>query len=78
MSDCCFVSFDQLRSIVYDIHGDTWIYRSPEKNKFVRQRVDIRFVDGPRAVLHSGPKVGDSIVVDGVAELFGTEFGTGK
>ena len=65
-------------SIVYDIHGDTWIYRSPEKNKFVRQRVDIRFVDGPRAVLHSGPKVGDSIVVDGVAELFGTEFGTGK
>ena len=65
-------------AIVYDIHGDSWVFRSPEQNKFVRKRVEIRFVEDGRAVLQSGLKAGDSVVVDGVAELFGTEFGTGK
>lgn len=65
------------KAILYDIHGGTWVYRQLEEHTFARQRVAVRYVDGPRAVLDSGVEPGMKVVTDGAVELFGTEFGVG-
>ena len=65
-------------SILYDIYGNTWVYQQTGDRQYTRARVAIEFVDGGDAILRTGPEVGTSIVVDGAAELFGTEFGAGK
>ncbi len=46
--------------------------------RFVRERVILEWVDGDQAVVSQGPAVGEKVVTDGAAELFGTEFGAGK
>ncbi len=65
-------------SILYDVYGNTWVYAVTGKRQYTRSRVALRFVEGNEAILAAGPKVGTSVVVDGAAELFGTEFGAGK
>ena len=65
-------------SILYDIHGGSWVYVVKEPLRFERQRVTVMWVDGGQAMLQKGPKTGTLVVSDGSAELFGTEFGPGK
>ncbi len=65
-------------AVLYDIHGTTWVYEKTAKTVFRRRRVLVRYTTDDLAVLAAGPKVGTEVVVDGAAELFGTEFGTGK
>ena len=65
-------------SVLYDIHGGTWVYTQKEPLKFVRQRVTVLWFDGTQAILQRGPSSGTLVVADGAAELFGTEFGPGK
>jgi len=65
-------------AVLYDIHGGTWVYENTAPHTFVRHRIEVRFVDEGVAVLARGPKPGAKVVTDGVAELFGTEFGIGK
>ncbi len=66
------------QAILYDIHGGTWVYIQTGEHAFQRQRVLVRYTEGGRAVLDQGPPVGTPVVVEGAAELYGTEFGTGK
>jgi RND family efflux transporter MFP subunit len=66
------------KAILYDINGGTWVYAVVGDRSFERRRVAIRFTEQDRAVLAEGPPAGTQVVVDGVAELFGTEFGIGK
>ena len=65
-------------AILYDVYGNTWIYVESGERQYTRHRVTIRFVKDAEAILASGPMVGTLVVVDGAAELFGTEFGAGK
>lgn len=65
-------------SVVYEPHGDTWVYANPEPLVFIRERVRIDYIDGDVAVLSEGPPAGTAVVTVGVAELFGVEFGIGK
>lgn len=65
-------------SVLYDIHGGTWVYTLKAPLVFVRQRVMVLWFDGVAAILQKGPKPGTLVVADGAAELFGTEFGPGK
>lgn len=65
-------------SILYDVYGGTWVYAKTGDRQYTRSRITIRFVKNKEAVLASGPAVGTEVVVDGAAELFGTEFGAGK
>lgn len=65
-------------AILYDVYGNTWVYVKTGDRQYTRSRVAIRFVDGDQAVLSAGLDVGTPVVVDGSAELFGTEFGAGK
>ncbi len=65
-------------AVIHDVHGGTWVYESVEGHKYVRRRVQLRHVSGGTAALASGPKVGTKVVTQGVAELYGTEFGHAK
>ena len=65
-------------AVLHDIHGTTWVYERTDPQVFRRRRVLVRYTAGDLAVLAAGPDVGTEVVVDGTAELFGTEFGTGK
>ncbi|MEZ6072242.1 MAG: efflux RND transporter periplasmic adaptor subunit [Pirellulales bacterium] len=65
-------------AIIYDIFGGTWVYAVTGQREYTRQRVLLGWVDGDKAILESGPKIGTQVVTTGAAELFGTEFGVGK
>jgi hypothetical protein len=65
-------------AIVYDGKGKTWVYTNPEPLVFVRAPVVIGSIKGPVATLKDGPPAGTTVVVRGVAELFGAESGIGK
>lgn len=67
-----------LSAVVRDMSGGAWVYEQTDSLTFVRRRIDISRVSNGRAVLAMGPKVGTRVVNAGAAELFGTEFGTGK
>jgi len=66
------------KAIVYDIYGGSWVYIRTAEHVFQRERILIEFMMGDQAVLAEGPPAGTEVVTDGVAELFGTEFGAGK
>lgn len=65
-------------AVLYDAHGDTWVYTNPEPLIFVRHRISVDYIDGDLAVLSDGPPSGTAVVTVGAAELFGTEFEIGK
>jgi hypothetical protein len=64
-------------SIIYDPHGKTWVYTSPEPNTFVRAPIDIDRIEGDRVLLHDGPPAGTQVASLGVAEIYGSEFEVG-
>jgi len=65
-------------AILTDIHGGQWVYRLSAPHTYVRQRIEVARIAGDLAVLTRGPAVGTTVVTTGSAELFGTEFLTGK
>ena len=65
-------------SIVYDMAGGTWVYTLKEPQVYLRKRVEISHISGEMAIMTRGVSPGEEVVVSGVAELYGTEFGGGK
>jgi len=65
-------------ALIYDPHGDTWVYTSPTPRTFVRHEVEVDYIEGDVAVLDEGPPAGTVVATVGVAELYGTEFKMGK
>ena len=65
-------------AVVFDINGGAWIYEKAAEHRYVRRRVSLDHTANNVAYLASGPAAGTQIVIDGVAELWGTEFGAGK
>lgn len=65
-------------AVLHDIHGGQWVYAKTGDHSYTRKRIQTARLAGSDAVLSSGPPVGMLIVTDGSAELFGTEFMTGK
>jgi hypothetical protein len=66
------------RSVLHDIHGGQWVYEKIALHTYARRRIQVQRLSGDLAVLATGPVAGARIVTDGSAELFGTEFMTGK
>jgi hypothetical protein len=66
------------KAVLHDIHGGQWVYAKTADHAYTRNRIQVARLAGPDAVLSSGPPLGSQIVTDGSAELFGTEFMTGK
>ena len=67
-----------VNAVLYDIHGGTWVYQRRDSLTLRRTRVSVVGTADGFALLASGPAAGTEVVVDGAAEVFGTEFGTGK
>lgn len=65
-------------AVLHDIHGGQWVYQRTGEHTYTRHRIQVERVAGDLAVISSGPPVGTQVVTDGSAELFGTEFMTGK
>jgi len=65
-------------AVLYDVHGNTWVYTNPEPLVFIRHKVDVDYIEGDVAVLEGGPPSGTKVVTIGAALLFGTESGFGK
>ncbi|MEI6343220.1 MAG: hypothetical protein WCR07_14810 [Verrucomicrobiota bacterium] len=65
-------------AVLRDFHGGEWIYERTGTHAYTRRRVQVARIHGTDAVLESGPPAGAMVVTDGSAELFGTEFMTGK
>ena len=64
-------------SLIYDPHGQTWVYTSPKPRTFIRRKVEVDYIEGNVVVLDDGPPTGTVIASVGVAELYGTEFKVG-
>jgi RND family efflux transporter MFP subunit len=65
-------------AVLHDANGGAWVYENAGPLVYSRRRVEVRRVVNSLAVLARGPAVGAKVVTAGAAELFGTEFGTGK
>jgi hypothetical protein len=65
-------------SVLYGVHGETWVYTNPKPLVYVRHPIRVNFVEGDIAVLTDGPSVGTTVVSVGAIELFGAETGIGK
>jgi membrane fusion protein, heavy metal efflux system len=65
-------------AVLHDTNGGAWVYENIGPLVYARRRVEVRRVVNSLAVLARGPAVGAKVVTAGAAELFGTEFGTGK
>ena len=64
-------------ALLYDIHGDAWVYEDLGAHAYARRRVQVARHSGTRAVIARGLTAGQKVVTAGAAELFGTEFGAG-
>ena len=64
-------------SLIYDPHGDTWVYVSPEDRTFIRTHITVDYIEGDTVVLKEGPTTGSKVVTVGAAEVYGAEFEVG-
>lgn len=64
-------------AVIYDATGVAWVYTNPEPSSlsYVRERIDVDFVEGDVAVLKSGPATGTVVVSAGAMLLWGSELG---
>lgn len=65
-------------ALVYDIHGQPWVYEDLGRNIYARRRVEVARQVGDRAIISRGLSEGTKVVTVATAELFGVEFGVGK
>ena len=64
-------------AVLYDKHGNTWVYTSPKPLTYLRDDISVDYIEGDLAVLSDGPPSGTEVVTVGAAELFSAEFGVG-
>jgi hypothetical protein len=62
-------------AVVYDQHGNTWTFKSPDSLVFIRERISVDTIDGDLALLSEGPSVGTPVVTAGANKLFSDESG---
>ncbi len=67
-------------AVIYGLKGETWVYVNTAPLVYVRQPVEIDFIDEDSAVLKAGqgPAAGTPVVTVGVEELYGAETGVSK
>lgn len=65
-------------SLIYGLHGENWIYVSPQPLSFHRAVVTVDYIEGDQVFLLDGPAVGVEIATTAVAELYGVDTGVKK
>jgi hypothetical protein len=61
-------------ALIYDPEGDVYVYTRSRRLSFLREEVEVRRVDGNRALLSTGPPAGTNVVTVGAAEVYGAEL----
>jgi hypothetical protein len=61
-------------ALIYDGQGTPYVYTSSAPLSFLRQRVTVDRIDGDRALLSAGPRIGTRVVTVGATEVYGTEL----
>jgi hypothetical protein len=64
-------------AIIYNANGNTWVYTNPEPLVFKRAAIKIDRIEKDKVYLLDGPPVGTQVAIQGVAELYGTEYHVG-
>jgi hypothetical protein len=64
-------------ALIYDTHGQTWVYTSPQQRTFVRHAVTVDRIEGDTAYLSEGPPAGTVVATVAVIEIYGTEYAVG-
>jgi hypothetical protein len=64
-------------ALIYEAGGKTYVYTSPSRLTYLRERVWVDHVAGKRVFLTVGPRVGTRVVTVGATEVYGTEFEVG-
>lgn len=65
------------QALIYDLDGNTWIYTNPTSTIYLRQHIEVDYIDDDFVILLEEIPSETSVVTVGVAELFGSEFGVG-
>lgn len=65
-------------AIIIDPTGTYWVYTSPEPLVYVRHKLENVHEASQQAFFEAGPPPGTPVVIIGVPELYGAEFGIGK
>ncbi len=65
-------------AVIIDPTGTYWVYTNPEPLVFVRHEIRPVIEKDQQAFFEEGPPVGTRVVITGVPELYGAEFGIGK
>ena len=65
-------------SLIYGLHGETWVYTSPAPLTFQRATVMVDYIEGDNAYLLEGPAEGTDVADVAVPELYGADTGVGK
>jgi cobalt-zinc-cadmium efflux system membrane fusion protein len=66
------------RAVVFDIHGNAWVYEKTADRAYNRKRVVIDHVSRDVAAIAHGPAPGKEIVDNGAQEIFALETGYTK
>ncbi|MBL8801044.1 MAG: hypothetical protein JNN27_03550 [Planctomycetes bacterium] len=64
--------------VLFDEQGATWVYVRVADHVYSRRRIELVRRSGDLALIARGLTVGDEVVSEAAAELFGVEFGVGK
>ncbi len=65
-------------AVFVDPVGKYYVYTNPEHLRYVRAELSSVVEEDQQAFFAEGPAPGTEVVVVGVPELYGTEFGIGK
>ena len=61
-------------ALLYDTEGHTWTYTNAEPLAYVRNRIEVSYIEGDLAILSAGPPSGSAVVTVGAQELYGSEL----
>jgi hypothetical protein len=64
-------------ALIYEAGGKTYVYTSPARLTYLRERVWVDHAEGKRVFLTRGPRAGTDVVTVGATEVYGTEFEVG-
>lgn len=65
-------------AVIIDPEGVYWVYTNPEPLVYLRHEIRPVHEEGLQAFFEEGPAAGTAVVITGVPELYGAEFGIGK
>ena len=65
-------------ALIYGLHGENWIYISPQPLSFHRAEVKVDYIEGDQVILIEGPAVGTAVATKAVAQLYGLDTGVKK